>query len=188
MTFGCKKVLPFQPIENKTASSQTKQIPFWLWFFIRAADGGDVFLNNAAAPCAFSHAHAFPFQMTTAAEKCILTHVLFFSLKQAFFFNTFMVEGVVGHYRFVEFWSWKAWVFFLKMLEFFSKALNFFSKTQVFRYLKFEQVKPGFTNYQPRGLGKQILNFKPNQKLTKICIFLNFEKNNQKSQSCLKFD
>ena len=32
-----------------------------------------MFLNNAAAPCAFSHAHAFPFQMTTAAEKCILT-------------------------------------------------------------------------------------------------------------------
>ena len=23
--------------------------------------------------CPFSHAHAFPFQMTTAAEKCILT-------------------------------------------------------------------------------------------------------------------
>ena len=25
-----------------------------------------------------------------------------------FFFNTFMVAGVVGHYRFVEFWSQKA--------------------------------------------------------------------------------
>ena len=28
-----------------------------------------------------------------------------------------------------------------------------------------EQVKPGFTNYQPRGLAKQILNFKQNEKL-----------------------
>ena len=47
----------------------------------------------------------------------------------------------------------------------------------------FKQVKAGFTNYQPRGLAKQILNFKQNQKLKndlttfKNLHFLNFEKN-----------
>ena len=83
MTFGCKKVLPFQPIENKTASSQTKQIPFWLWFFIRAAD--DVFLNNAAAaPCAPSLMPTrFPFKWRLLQRNVSSLHVrlLFFSLK-----------------------------------------------------------------------------------------------------------
>ena len=50
------------------------------------------------------------------------------------------------------------------------------------RALFFKQVKPGFTNYQPRGLAKQILNFKQNQKLKndlttfKNLHFSNFEK------------
>ena len=82
MTFGCKKVLPFQPIENKTASSQTKQIPFWLWFFIRAAD--DVFLNNAAAPCAPSLMPTrFPFKWRLLQRNVSSLHLLllFFSLK-----------------------------------------------------------------------------------------------------------
>ena len=57
-----------------------------------------------------------------------------------------------------------------------------------------KQVKPGFTNYQPRGLANQIWYFKQSktrkwfkdfQKFT----FWNFEKiqNSKKSKICLKF-
>ena len=44
-----------------------------------------------------------------------------------------MVAGVVGHYRFVEFWSQKAWVF-LKMLEFFPQSpWVFFQSTGILK-------------------------------------------------------
>ena len=36
-------------------------------------------------------------------NNAILLPLDFFIINQAFFFNTFMVAGVVGHYRFVEF-------------------------------------------------------------------------------------
>jgi len=43
-------------------------------------------------------------------------------ISPGFFFNTFMVAGVVGHYRFVEFWSQKAWVFSPEPLSFFQST------------------------------------------------------------------
>ena len=43
-----------------------------------------------------------------------------------------MVAGVVGHYRFVKFWSQKAWGFFPKMLEFFPQSPWVLSKTLEF--------------------------------------------------------
>ena len=38
-----------------------------------------------------------------------------------------------------------------------------------------KQVKPGFTNYQPRGLVKQILEFKQNKKFKNSEIFFKFK-------------
>ena len=43
------------------------------------------------------------------------------------------------------------------------------------RFFVPEQVKPGFTNYQPRGLVKQILEFKQNKKFKNSEIFFKFK-------------
>ena len=55
------------------------------------------------------------------------------NLHQAFFFNTFMVAGVVGHYRFVEFWSQKAWVFSQNAWVFSPEPLSFFQSTGILK-------------------------------------------------------
>ena len=53
-------------------------------------------------------------------------------LRQAFF-DTFMVAGVVGHYRFVEFWSQKAWVFSQNAWVFSPEPLSFFQSTGILK-------------------------------------------------------
>ena len=44
-----------------------------------------------------------------------------------------MVAAVFGHYRFVEFWSQKAWVFSQNALSFFPRALEFFWNTRILK-------------------------------------------------------
>ena len=44
-----------------------------------------------------------------------------------------MVAGVVGHYRFVEFWSQKAWVFSQNAWVFSPEPLSFFQSTGILK-------------------------------------------------------
>ena len=55
-----------------------------------------------------------------------------------------------------------------------ASVLSFFAKPFT-NLLIYQQVKPGFTNYQPRGLVKQILEFKQNKKFKNSENFFQFK-------------
>ena len=49
------------------------------------------------------------------------------------FFNAFIVASVVGHYRFIDFWSQKAWVFYQNASVSSPEPLSFFQNTGVLK-------------------------------------------------------
>ena len=49
------------------------------------------------------------------------------------FFNAFIVASVVGHYRFIDFWSQKPWVFYQNASVSSPEPLSFFQNTGVLK-------------------------------------------------------